>query len=345
MRRSISWLWRRLPIMVLATLAIAAGASGGDDMVVEGGLQPQPEETVRFAPVQVHVLGGPGGRRAEYDLEVMFDQQLFRGTRGVRQVQVVGGRMVIQASPAAVADDTLARLGGMREVGEERIATLDRVCGLSAAQRNGLRMALESDLRRAAGEIDRVRHKYAGQRMPATPQGLDRERIETLRADALACRRRIDQLWRAGSLFASVSTGMLSEGQREMVESWLADRRAARWETMVRLVLGQFDDTVLGLSREQHAALLEPLLADVPPLVVFEDVPPGTTSTKFSNLQSLLVSHRLGRLDKAALRPLFDPRQWAALETLLGQHGEPADVARLLVEQGILEPDALEERP
>ncbi len=345
MRRSIGRLWVRLPLTVLATLAVAARASGGDDMVVEGGLSPQPEETVRFAPVQVHVLGGPGGRRAEYDLEVMFDQQLFRGTRGVRQVQVVGGRMVIQASPAAVADDTLARLGGMREVGEERIATLDRVCGLSVAQQDGLRMALESDLRRAAGEIDRVRQKYAGQRMPATPQGLDRERIETLRADALACRRRIDQLWRAGSLFASVSTGMLSDGQREMVESWLADRRAARWETMVRLVLGQFDDTVLGLSREQHAALLEPLLADVPPLVVFEDVPPGTTSTKFSNLQSLLVSHRLGRLDKAALRPLFDPRQWAALETLLGQHGEPADVARLLVEQGILEPDALEERP
>ncbi len=345
MRRSIGRLWVRLPLTVLATLAVAARASGGDDMVVEGGLSPQPEETVRFAPVQVHVLGGPGGRRAEYDLEVMFDQQVFHGVRGLRQVQVIGGRMVVQPSPAAAADDTVARLGGMRAVCEERIATLERVCELSGSQREALRMALESDLRRVGGEIDLVRRTYAGQRLPATPAGLDRERLQKLRDDALACRRRIDQIWKAGSLFASVSWGMLSSTQRVALEAWLADRRAARWETMVRLVLGQFDEMVLGLSQRQHEALLEGLLADVLPLVVFEDVPPGTTSTKFCNLQSLLVSHRLGRLDKATLRPLFDPRQWAALETLLGQHGEPADVARLLVEQGVLEPDPLEATP
>jgi len=195
---------------------------------------------------------------------------------------------------------------------------------------------VESDLRRVAGEIDAARLNYAGQRMPATAQGLDRERLQRLRDEAVACRRQIDRLWQTGSLFASVSLGMLSPEQRAALEDWLADRRAVRWEAMVRLVLEQFDEAGLGLSDQQHAALLEPLLADVPPLVI-EAVAPGTAGTKFSNFQTLLVSHRLGRLDRAALRPLFDPRQWAALETLLGQHGEAVDVARLLVEQGILE--------
>jgi hypothetical protein len=326
----------------LASLALAVvgggpAAWGGDDIVLEEGRQEQPEETVRFAPVNVHVLGGPAGRVAEYDLEAMFDQQLFGGGRGLRQVRVVAGRMVVGTPGESDALDTLARLADTRSLGEQWIATLTRVCGLTPRQQAILRMAVESDLRRVAGEIDAARLNYAGQRMPATAQGLDRERLQRLREEAVACRRQIDRLWQTGSLFASVSLGMLSPEQRAALEDWLADRRAVRWEAMVRLVLGQFDETVLGLSDQQHAALLEPLLADLPPLVVIEAVAPGTAGTKFSNFQTLLVSHRLGRLDRAALRPLFDPRQWAALETLLSQHGEAADVARLLVEQGILE--------
>lgn len=336
---------RRRQILALALTVIGGipGARGGDDMVLEGDRPEPPEETVRFAPVNVHVLGGPGGRVAEYDLEAMFDQQLFGSSRGLRQVRVVAGRMVIDAAEEPAPPDTLARLAATRSVGEERIATLTRVCELTPEQQAILRMALASDLRRVAGEIDAVRRKYAGQRMPATPQALDRERLQTLRDEAIACRRQIDGLGRTGSLFASVSLGMLSREQRAAFEDWLADRRAVRWEAMVRLVLGQFDETVLGLSDKQHAALLEPLLADVPPLVTFEGLPAGMAGTKFSSFQVLLVSHRLGRLDRAALRPLFDPRQWAALETLLTQHGDAADVARLLVEQGILEPEAGED--
>jgi hypothetical protein len=342
MRRPRPWeSW--LASLALAVTGGASAAWGGDDIVLEEGRQEQPEETVRFQPMNVHVLGGPVGRVVEYDLEAMFDQQLFGGGRGTRQVKVVGGRMVVEVPGESGAPDTLARLAGTRAVGEQRIATLTRVCGIMPRQQAILRMAVESDLRRVAGEIDAARRNYAGQRMPATAQGLDRERLQRLRDEAVACRRQIDRLWQTGSLFASVSLGMLSPEQRVALEDWLADRRAVRWEAMVRLVLGQFDETVLGLSDQQHAALLEPLLADLPPLVVFEGVPPGSTLRtfsnfqKFSNFQTLLVSHRLGRLDRAALRPLFDPRQWAALETLLTQHGEAAAVARLLVEQGILE--------
>ncbi len=343
MRRTPPGLWLQgFRSVTLVASGLAACARGTDDMVVGAGPPEQLEETVRFAPVNVHVLAGPGGRVAEYDLEAMFDQQLFGHGRGNRAVTITG-RVVVDASGEVAARDTLARLAGMRSVGDGRIAALARVCGLSARQQAILKMAMESDLRRVAGEIDAVRQQYAGQRMVATAQGLDRERLQTLRDEAVACRRRIDRLWQTGSLFGPVSLGLLSPVQRAMLEDWMADRRAVRWEAMVRLVLERLDETVLGLTDKQHDALLEPLLADVPPLVVFDDPASGTAGSKVSNLQSLLVIHRLGRLDRAALRPRFAPHQWAALETVLARHGEPADVARLLVEQGILEQTELEQ--
>ncbi|MFM8413736.1 MAG: hypothetical protein ACKOCX_03330, partial [Planctomycetota bacterium] len=306
-----------------------------DDLVVEAQPAAEPAETVRFFPVDGHGFAGPLNRPAEYDVGAVFDQHLFRRPGGGRQVRVIADRLVVETEEQAPTGSTLGRLDHLRRLGERRIATLEQVCRLTAEQREILRLAVESDLRRLAGDIDAVRRTYVGQRL--TVQGVDRELLERARDDAEACRRAIERFGRSGTLLGSVSLGLLDARQQSALAAWVAGRRSSRWEAMVRTVLGQFDDSVLGLSEAQHALLLERLLGDVPPLMVLDDMPAWSGAARSADFQAMLVAARLQRLAEAGLRERFDPRQWAALRQLMGQHGDVAAVEQLLVEQGILE--------
>ena len=81
-------------------------------------------------------------------------------------------------------------------------------------------------------------------------------------------------------------------------------------------------------------ALVDVLLADVPPLAVFDDAGSARDPTSF---HGMLVLARLGRAGGREVRPLLDPRQWAELERRIAQAGQAEAVERMLVEQGILE--------
>jgi hypothetical protein len=324
----------------LAAVAAAIAAGGlraGDDLVIDGVAVEQPAEIARFAPVVGHGLGRRPGGIAEHDLESLFDQHVFRRPSAVRQVRLVNGRMVIKGQATGPAGGTLELLAFLRPLAARRIETLERICRLTESQREVLRLAAESDLKRLAGEIDLVRRKHVGQRVPATPRGVDRERLQAVSDDAVACRRRIEQMFRPGSLLCSVSFGMLAPPQRSALEAWLADRRRTGWEAMVRTVLAQIDESSLGFSAQQHDRLLGQLLADVPPLEVFGDRQETFTSSHTADFQTLLVFSRLKRLDQMALRSICDPRQWSALEQLMGRQGDPDVVEQLLVAQGVLE--------
>jgi len=320
---------------------VAAMGRGGDDVVVDDVGRQQPAEVVRFAPVHVQMLGAQQAiRQVEYDLVAMFDQQVFRRILVRRQARIVGGQIerVVEGPPAG---DTLGRLGDLRRRAAARIAILEGVCGLDERQRAVLELAVESDLRRLAAEIDVVRRKYAGRKLQAAPQGDHRQLLQELRDDAVTCRSRIEQFWRKdsllGSLAGSSTAGVLSQDQQAAIADWLAGRRATRWEAMVRTVLGGLDESTLGLSTAQHDALFERLLADVPPLAVFDDLSAGSGLPRAVDLQTLVVVECLGRVETDDLRPLFDARQWLALEQFVEQHGSSVVVRQLLVEQGVLE--------
>jgi hypothetical protein len=334
----------RVLLLSLAVSAATIGLRAGDDLVVDGGKTEPPDETVRFAPVVVRniggrVLGGPVAPATEYDLGALFDQHVFRRPGGRRQVLLLNGRMVVQGGAASFTGDSLEQLAYLRPLAERRIDSLDRICRLTEPQLDLLRLAAESDLRRLAGEIDAVRRNHAGQRLAATPQGIDRDRLQAVRDDAAACRQRIDRFFRGGSLLDSVGRGVLSPPQRSVFEAWLAARRQTRWEAMVRTVLDQIDAASLGFSAEQHDAILDQLLADVPALEVFGDEPEAATSARTADFQTLLVLSRLQRLDHEAVRKRCDPRQWLMLEQLMAQQGDPEAVEQLLVAQGVLQED------
>lgn len=329
----------RRGLIAAAVMAAAVGLRAGDDLVIDGTSAEQPDEIVRFAPVVAHGIGGRLNPITAYDLGALFDQHVFQRPGVRRQVRLINGRMVVEGNASSPVGETLAQLASLRPLAERRIETLDLVCRLAESQRNVLRLAAESDLRRLAGEIDLMRRNYFGQQLSATPQGIDRERLQAVRDDAVACRRRIDQFLQSGSLLSSVSFGMLSPSQQSALETWVAERRTTRWEAMARTVLAQVDESVLGLSETQHDTILGQLLADVPRLQVFDDPWERPTGSKPADFQTLLVLSRLSRLDQAALRRVCDPRQWLALEQLMDQQGSPEAVEQLLVDQGVLEED------
>jgi hypothetical protein len=280
-------------------------------------------------------------RPADYDLGLMFDQGVFGLSRATQAVVVnngvviangviVNNGVVVNRAPPNADDSVLGKLTDLRRRGEARIARLEQVCGLSPEQRKVLELALASDLRRVAGGIEAVRWKYLGQRIAR--QQL--ERLQAMQQDAIRCRGLIDRAFHHESLMSVAEVGVLDSDQQRRLADWITGRRATRWEAMVRLGLGQLDETVLGLSRRQHQSLVELLLADVPPLAVFEDERQARDPT---SLHGMLVLARLGRAGERVVRPLLDPRQWAELQRRTVQAGQPEAVERMLVEQGILE--------
>jgi hypothetical protein len=282
-----------------------------------------------------------GQARGEYDLGFLFDQQVFGRSRAV----VMNNAVVIREALSNPDEGVLGKLAELRSRGEARLTRLEQVCGLSPEQRTALDLALASDLNRVAGEIDSVRRTYVGQRIARQRMPLEQQRIQSLQQDAARCRGLIERAFQQGSLVAAVAIGVLDPDQRRRLADWVTGRRATRWEAMVRLGLGQLDETVLGLSRRQHQALVDLLVADLPPLAVFDDERLARDPTSF---HGMLVLVRLGRAGAKEVRPLLDPRQWAELERRIAQAGQAEAVERMLVEQGILEPEtkpAAEEVP
>lgn len=320
--------WAAGPVVCLVAAA-CGGARAVDDEVGPVADGPQPVEAVRFAPVgNVQVIGQVRG--GEYDLELLFDQQVFGRSLAVG----MNNPFVIREAMSKPDEGVLGKLAELRRRGEARLTRLKQVCGLSPEQQTAIGLALASDLNRVAGEIDSVRRTYVGQRIARQRLPLEQERIQSLQQDAARCRGLIERAFQQGSLVAAVGIGVLDPGQRRRLADWVAGRRATRWEAMVRIGLGRLDESLLGLSRRQHQAIVDLLLADVPPLKVLDDDRLIRDPTTF---QGMLVLARLGRAGAREVQPLLDPRQWAELERLVAQAGPSEAVERMLVEQGILE--------
>jgi len=310
-------------------------APAADDRVIEQR-EPLAAGNDTIGGKNVIVIGQP--RSVGYDLGRMFDQQVFAQPRGNVQrgnwLVIANGRLVQQPQPKPA--DPAGDLATVRHRGERYIMTIERICRLDPDQVHRLRMALESDLKRLAGEIAGVRGKYTGGMVAATPQGLDRDLLATLRTDAQACRQRIETALGSGSLMAVVSRDVLAPEQEAVFDEWLAARRAGRWRAMVAAVLISLDESGLGLSEKQFTALEQSLLASVPPLDVWRSTTGIALDSRIVRFQSPLVLSLLGRR-RADWQPLLDPRQQAHLDRLIEQAGDPAAVETLLVAQGILE--------
>lgn len=302
-----------------------------------GGAAAARAEDDRVAPpVASPPAGGPlrfgFGRPADFDFDLgaIFDGQLF-GRRPAGGVVVRVG--VAQPPRAAPASDpmthTAEAIAPLRRRGHDRIAVLDRLCGLSAAQRRGLELAIASDLQGVVEEIDACRARYAG--VTHSARG-DHGPLQQLQIDVATCRQRLESALGPGSLFDRLVTDTLDDRQRAAYETVRAERRACRWAATVALVLVQVDEP-LALTAAQRVELERAVLADIPPLRV--DAGPALPDQR----EQLPVPYALVRLAAAGGRGVgaLDERQRQVLAGLARRCGDPLALERMLVEQGVLE--------
>lgn len=303
-------------LVALAALAVGVVVRG-DDVVVEDRPGGQPDR--RMAPA----VG------AECDLEAIFDARAFGGPAASDELQIVVDGAEAGAAHSGPAEDEIARpLEPARRRAAARIATVDRVVGLSDAQRNKLEVAARSELRRLADAVAAARAKYAGRTLKVDPRmGLDervRAEVQQAEEDADRCRRLIQAAGGPESLLARVVLGTLDEEQAGRYATVMRGRAVCRWRAVVAAGLVQIDEQV-GFSQKQHDAVAALLLADVPPL--------KDDSRELAVPAGVAVAWRLAALGDETLAEVLDPRQRQVV-SLFAEQGRMMDADPLVGEGG-----------
>lgn len=260
-----------------------------------------------------------------YDLGGNFDANLFEQVAGFslnsgrRRGSVTGGDG--EQAPES------ATLAFLRRLGDARLARIDSICGLTDAQRRKVRLAMESDIRRLAEEVDAVRTKYTGVEANLGDQEGQRK-WQQFQQDVQRCRQLFQGQFDAESLFAKVLPSTLDAEQQARLTAESAARRSYRWRALVVAALRKYDD-MLGLDQRQYDELEKLLLEREPPLWV--DRP---FNAAHMHAEQMLVPMVLADIGAKRLQAAVSDRQWKTLAQLASQ----GKAMRSYIEaQGLLE--------
>jgi hypothetical protein len=280
-------------VAAAAVVALVAGRADvrADDVVVEE--QPRPAAGWRMQR-----------GAAEQDLGQLFDSRAFAGA-----VFTKVGSDAADAKPAA--DEIAAPLVPVRRRMEAKIATVDRIVGLSETQRKKLRIAVQSDLRQLNDTLLETRAKYAGRTLKRNPDGgfddAGQKAMQQAVEDGARCGRLVQAACGSESLLAKVIVGTLDDEQAKKYTAVMQGRAACRWRAVVAAGLAQLDGQA-GFTQKQHDALASVLFADVPP---FEEEP--TVTRQPAGMQ---VAQRIAAVERGKLAAILDPRQVRMVEVL-----------------------------
>lgn len=235
-------------------VAVGLASHGEDDVVVDDGVE---------NPAEVH------GRQPDYDLQECFDLNVFNALAHGNGIQFTNPRpspqngKVPTAEPAGHAQSqTVAKVLAFVEPQFKQFAAM---VDLSKPQDRKLRLALESEVRRAAEEIDVCRQKYLGVILKgqwgADPK--QQQLMQQFQKDVQQCRDLMRQICRAGSFLAKTIPTTLDADQQAQLNAAVDGRLDSLWRSIVARQMIRFE-TSLGLDQEQHEAL-EALLVEVRP--------------------------------------------------------------------------------
>ncbi len=208
-----------------------------------------------------------------------------------------------------------------------QLAEIDRACQLTEAQKDRLALAARGDLHRFMEQVESVRRKFDAVKH-------DQEKLGQIWQDLQPLQNRQARgLTGQDTLLAKVVGKTLTDGQAKDFDTAQTERRKFRYEAAIGVALHSLEAWV-ALTKEQRQKLTK-LLLDLPPPRVF------------GQYDHFLVNYRLSKLPAAKLQPIFDARQWKALQQQLAQ---APNMRQHLIEQGYLSGDdfdvtAPEERP
>lgn len=276
------------------------------------------------------VTAGEAQVRAQRDggwveLGPTFDRNLFQQTEGFSWT---GGRRIAAGARAAAAGPgDSAALATLRTLGANRIARIDAICGLTDQQRRALQLAVESDARRIADEIEAERRKYRDIGVDLRDQE-GQKRFQQLQQDVQRCRAALRNPFAARSLLLETLATTLDERQQGLLTADAEARRDALWRGVVAGAMLRMD-SLLGLDQRQYEAL-EALLLERRPRLRTE----GFSSRQNVHARQMLAFLVLAEIDPGRLRALVSERQMALLERLTDQG---RSMRAIVVAQGLIE--------
>ena len=293
--RPSPWSWCR--VWLAASLLLVGQVIRAEDDVAVDDIDPFTLQRQQQQQANRHDLG------ANFEINI-FEQVNGFTLRSFAQVTETKGD-----GDQAPKSTTLA-FG--RRLGETRLARIDAICGLTEAQRRKLRLAMESDVRRLAEEIEPVRTKYTGVVVNLSDQQ-GQQKWQEFQHDAQRCRQLLQGLLDAESLFSKVLSTTLDAEQQARLTAENAARRSYRWRAFVGGVMRKYDD-MLGLDQRQYDEIEKLLLEREPPLRV-----EGRSDRNFMQSQQLLVLMVLSEVDAKRLQAAVSDRQWKVLAQLANQ--------------------------
>jgi hypothetical protein len=143
-----------------------------------------------------------------------------------------------------------------------RLAELDRVCSISAEQKQKLELAATMDLRSFLDDVEAAREQFLKFKS-------EREMLNDFYGNVirpLAMRRTTGFLGR-GSLFSKVVQTTLTAEQLKSLADAESERRKYHYQAAIDAAIFSLGDAA-ALSKEQHEALAKYLLANSPPPLI-----------------------------------------------------------------------------
>lgn len=289
-----------LTITAVACAAVlAVAARGEDDHPVD--------DVAQFRGVQ--------RQGHEVDLGAHFDANLLS------VVELVLGN---NRAPSKEKGEGRLR-AALEKRGDAWLARIDALCGLSAAQRSKLELAIAYDIRRLMEDLEPTLLKYRG-----VKTSVNDPKWVQCQEDMARCQQRIRGLLGSQSLFEKSLPTTLDAAQFGRLTADSEARRQYRWRGLVAVAMVGFDD-MLGLDQQQCDAL-EALLVAKQPRMRDENVMGGNPTV--AHAERMLVPMVLSGIDGQQLQAILNERQEKALMTVVG----PTKFWRQHLEgQGVLE--------
>lgn len=272
---------------VACAVALGAVARGEDDYPVDEVAPANNPQVVQGAAV---------------DLGANFDANIF----------FAGGLSTIVNQGAPVQDSAAAAAAvraAFQKQGDDRLAKVDAICALSAAQRAKLKRAIDADVRHLMDDIEPKRLQYQG--VKAT---FNDKEWRQFQHDLQLCQQRVQGLFDAESLWEKALPATLDAAQLGRLTAENDARRAYRWRAIVTRALVGFDDW-LGLDQGQYEALEALLVAKQPRLRL--DGPAWRAGSQDAANDTMLVPMVLARVDGKQLRAILNERQEQALRPMI----------------------------
>jgi hypothetical protein len=179
-----------------------------------------------------------------------------------------------------------------------RIDDLERVCGVTEAQKKKLKLAGRGDIKRIFDRVEELKRKSLQNQND--PNNNIWQTIQPLQVEVNA------GLFGDASIFQKTIKRTLDGDQAARYDSLMRERKLSRYRATVEWFVVHLDK-VLGFSDDQRRRLTELILSDTDP------------PERFGQSDYWYLMFQMSRLPEAKIKPIFDNPQWRLLSRQFAQ--------------------------